>query len=90
MWYSLPMITHRIDLDMGGDCDHLRLVHEICRRHNVFCVLLQEQGPAGGNPLYRFVGDQVNLMQMVHDEFHAGKPGDEHSSWLVMTHIKKL
>jgi len=83
---------YTIDLDVAHDSHpdgHIVLVTKISSEHNVLFTILQEIGPAGGNPLYRFTGSKSNLTNLVNTNFFAEEPGCDHCEFLL-TFLKKV
>lgn len=80
-------ILYTIELDVNGEYDHEAETQKLCEKYGVTGVLLQEVGPAGGNPLYRFVGEREKLIAMIRECFHAGEPGDDHTQFLIDEHL---
>lgn len=56
---------------------HLRLVQAEAKKHGVKAVMVEEEGPAGGNPLYEFTGTRAQLEAFVTDFYEAGKADAE-------------
>lgn len=56
---------------------HLRLVQAEAKKHGVKAVMIEEEGPAGGNPLYEFTGTRAQLEAFVTDFYEAGKADAE-------------
>jgi hypothetical protein len=52
---------------------HQRLVSEHAAKHGVVAVMVEEEGPAGGNPLYEFTGTRAQLEAFVTDFYEDGK-----------------
>ncbi len=75
-----------IDLDVAHDSHplgHNVWVTQECAKRNITFTLLQEIGPAGGNPLYRFTGTKDALTSFINECFFASLPGDEHCEFLL-------
>jgi hypothetical protein len=62
------MVNHStLELDWAHDIDHARDTKFLAKKHNLEVKLLQEFGPAGGNPLYLFTGSHRNLVNLIKD-----------------------
>ena len=44
-------------------------IYEIAEKHHCTVTLLQQYGPAGGNPLYRFSSHSLTNLQNLENEF---------------------
>ena len=71
-----------IDLDVAHDCPRSE-ISKMASEFEVTFTLLQEHGPAGGNPLYKVTGSREGLEDLIRAHFHAGWEGDEHSKFLI-------
>ena len=69
-----------IQVDLAHDCDHLRECQELATRYGLEFRLLQEFGPAGGNPLYEFSGPRSDLEDFIVDFYFTEQDLDYHRS----------
>ena len=53
---------YTIELDISHETPH-EMVLQFAKDHGCTAVLLQEFGPAGGNPLYKFSSDKFDYLQ---------------------------
>jgi hypothetical protein len=56
---------------------HIQRVALHAAKHGVVAVMIEEEGPAGGNPLYEFTGTRAQLEAFVTDFYEAGKADAE-------------
>jgi hypothetical protein len=56
---------------------HSAIVSRLAGKHGVVAVMVEEEGPAGGNPLYEFTGTRAQLEAFVTDFYEDGKADPE-------------
>lgn len=62
-------MAYTIDLDISHEAS-LDMVNQFASDHGCTATLLEEFGPAGGNPLYRFTSDyQQHLWELANEVF---------------------
>ena len=65
-------MAYTIDLDISHETPS-DVVHQFASEHGCTATLLEEFGPAGGNPLYRFSSDnQQHLWELADQIFGPG------------------
>jgi hypothetical protein len=66
-------MAYTIDLDISHETPS-EMVHQFASDHGCTAILLEEFGPAGGNPLYRFSSDnQQYLWELANEIFGTGQ-----------------
>lgn len=55
-----------IELDISHEESALE-ISKACAKYGVLNELLEEHGPAGGNPLYRFTGPRANIERLIRE-----------------------
>jgi len=55
-------MTYNIELDISSEPTHSE-VSQFAKDHGCTATLVQENGPAGGNPLYQFHSDNFNYLE---------------------------
>ena len=70
-----------LQVDIAHDCEpsHLQVAQDYAKTYNLTVQLLQEYGPAGGNPLYEFTGARSDLISFIKD-FYQDIDLDYHTS----------
>lgn len=61
------MASIELDIYYGDNGEHRQIARQLAKKFNLKCELVQEVGPAGGNPLYRFEGRYEDLVEMLWD-----------------------
>lgn len=69
-----------IELDWYHE-GHATTTSEACSKHDLKARLIKEYGPAGGNPVYRFVGDRHSILKMLNEQA---------TSWNELEHMEAL
>lgn len=66
------MMIYKIELDVSHEVTHEEVV-SFAAEHECDCVLLEENGPAGGNPLYKFTSTNEDMIIKLAEELTAQK-----------------
>lgn len=77
---------YTIELDISHEPTH----QEVCnfaKEHGCTAFLIQENGPAGGNPLYRFSSDSFDMLQELTDQVFGSGYFDEETIKTMITEI---
>lgn len=64
-------MAYTIDLDISYETPS-EMVHQFASDHGCTAILLEEFGPAGGNPLYRFSSDNQQYLWELANEIFDG------------------
>lgn len=64
-------MAYTIDLDISHEAS-LDMVNQFASDHGCTATLLEEFGPAGGNPLYRFTSDNQQYLWELADQVFGG------------------
>lgn len=64
-------MAYTIDLDISHETPS-EMVHQFAIDHGCTATLLEEYGPAGGNPLYRFTSDNQQYLWELADQIFGG------------------
>ena len=64
-------MAYTIDLDISYETPS-EMVHQFASDHGCTAILLEEFGPAGGNPLYRFSSDNQQYLWELADQIFSG------------------
>ena len=67
---------YTIELDISHEVPSNE-VHEFATEHGCMAELLQEYGPAGGNPLYKFSSEKFNKLKELAEYVFDGAGFDE-------------
>lgn len=56
-------MTHYIDLDVCGNEEEIA---NYAKDHNLTHEIIERNGPAGGNPIVRFTGEEGDVQRIAH------------------------
>lgn len=62
-----PTALHRIEIDIAGEDGYEERTKEWAKKFDCLTKVITHNGPAGGNPLYEFVGTKENLRKLYED-----------------------
>lgn len=54
-----------IDLDIYSDDDPDKDARKLAKKFSVKCTCIDDDGPGGGSPVYRFKGEKANLVKLI-------------------------
>lgn len=79
-------MAYTIDLDISHETPH-EMVVQFAIDHGCSAELLQEFGPAGGNPLYRFSSDNQQYLWELADQVYGPGFFDEETILEMMVEV---
>jgi len=65
-------MIYSVQLDVSHEVTHEEVV-QFAAEHGCDCVLLEQNGPAGGNPLYKFISASEDMIQELADQLTGGE-----------------
>lgn len=79
-------MAYIIELDVSHETPS-DMVHQFAKDHGCMALLIEEFGPAGGNPLYQFSSDNFDYLQELTDQLLGGMGFDEED---IKTMIREI
>ena len=76
-------MTYHVQLDISHETPS-EMVHQFAIDHGCTATLIEEFGPAGGNPLYEFSSDNFNYLQELTEQVLGGTGLDEEAIKLMI------
>lgn len=67
---------YHVQLDISHETPS-DMVHQFATDHGCTATLIEEFGPAGGNPLYQFSSDKFDYLEELVDQILGGTGFDE-------------
>jgi len=61
-------MAYQIELDISHEAAHNEVL-DFATQHGCTATLLQENGPAGGNPLYLFKSESFDMLQELFEQY---------------------